>query len=183
LQVQQRLINDLVDVSSIQEGKLELRLAPCDLAGLVYATVQDYQAAHPARLINLDLPEQAPLQVYGDRDRLQQVLSNYLTNALKFSPAAEPFEVGLALEAGQVRVWVKDHGPGLTREAQEHIWKRFYQSPYTPVQNGSKVGLGLGLYICQQLMRRQEGQVGVESTPGHGATFWFALPLLSPQEE
>lgn len=183
LQVQHRLINDLVDISSIQEDKLELRLAPCDLAGLVYATVQDYQTAQPARLITLDLPEQAPLQVYGDQDRIQQVLSNYLTNALKFSPATEPIEVGLAPQAGQVRVWVKDHGPGLTREAQEHIWQRFYQSPHTPVQSGSKVGLGLGLYICQQLMRRQQGQVGVESTPGHGATFWFTLPPLSPQEE
>jgi PAS domain S-box-containing protein len=179
LRVQQRLINDLLDLSHIQENKVELRLAVCNLARLVYETVQDHQAAHPSRLITLDLPEQDPIPVYADRDRLQQVLSNYLTNALKFSPATEPVQVGMALEAEAVRVWVADHGPGLSAEQQEHVWQRFYQAARTPVQSGWKMGLGLGLYICQQLMSRQQGQVGVESTPGEGSRFWFTLPLLS----
>ena len=179
LRVQQRLINDLLDLSHIQEDKVELRLAACNLVGLVYETVQDHQAAHPSRLITLDLPEQDPILVYADRDRLQQVLSNYLTNALKFSPATEPVRVGMCLQAEAVRVWVRDHGPGLSAEQQEHIWKRFYQAPRTPVQSGWKVGLGLGLYICQQLIRRQQGEVGVESLPGQGATFWFTLPVQS----
>jgi signal transduction histidine kinase len=179
LRVQHRLIDDLLDVSRMQEDKLELRLAPCDLVGLVYETVQGYQAAHPSRLITLELPEQDPLQVYADGDRLRQVLSNYLTNALKFSPSTEPVQVGLSLEAGGIRVWVQDHGPGLSPEQQQHIWRRFYQASKTPVQSGWKAGLGLGLYICQQLMSRQQGQVGIESTPGGGATFWFTLPLLS----
>src|SRR6266568_4248498 len=179
VRVQNRLINDLLDMSRIQEDKLELCPAPCDLVGLVYETVQDYQAAHPSRLITLELPEQDPLQVAADRDRLQQVLSNYLTNALKFSPNTEPVHVGLILEAGSIRVWVQDHGPGLSREQQQHIWERFYQAPQTPVQSESKAGLGLGLYICQQLISRQQGQVGIESIPGGGATFWFTLPLLS----
>jgi PAS domain S-box-containing protein len=179
LRVQQRLINDLLDLSHIQEDKVELRLAVCNLVGLVYETVQDHQAAHPSRFITLDLPEQDPILVYADRDRLQQVLSNYLTNALKFSPATEPVQVGMALEGEAVRVWVQDQGPGLSAEQQAHIWKRFYQAPRTPVQSGWKMGLGLGLYICQQLMSRQQGQVGVESTPGEGSRFWFTLPLLS----
>src|SRR6266568_3131404 len=119
VRVQNRLINDLLDMSRIQEDKLELCPAPCDLVGLVYETVQDYQAAHPSRLITLELPEQDPLQVAADRDRLQQVLSNYLTNALKFSPNTEPVHVGLILEAGSIRVWVQDHGPGLSREQQK----------------------------------------------------------------
>src|SRR5205807_2386024 len=118
-------------------------------------------------------------QVYVDRNRLQQVLSNYLTNALKFSPDTEPVHVGLSLEAGNVRVWVQDHGPGLSHEQQQHIWKRFYQARQPSIQSWSQVGLGLGLYICQQLISRQQGQVGIESTLGHGATFWFTLPLLS----
>jgi PAS domain S-box-containing protein len=179
LRVQQRLINDLLDLSHLQEDKMELRLAACNLVALVYETVQDQQAAHPSRLITLDLPEQDPILVYADQDRLQQVLSNYLSNALKFSPATEPVQVGMALEAEAVRVWVADHGPGLSAEQQAHIWQRFYQAPRTPVQSGWKMGLGLGLYICQQLISRQQGQVGVESTPGKGARFWFTLPLLS----
>jgi PAS domain S-box-containing protein len=177
LQMEDRMINDLLDSSRMQEDKLELRLAFCDLAGLVSNTVQDYQAAHPSRLITLELPEQESPQVYADCDRLQQVLSNYLTNALKFSPDTEPVHVGLSCEAGKARVWVQDHGPGLSYEQQQHVWKRFYQVSQPSIQSGSQVGLGLGLYICQQLISRQQGQVGIESTPGDGATFWFTLPL------
>lgn len=113
----------------------------------------------------------------SEEQRLQQVLSNYLTNALKFAPASAPVHVGLAVEGASVRVWVQDHGPGLTQEQQAHIWDQFYQVAQTPVQSGWKVGLGLGLYICQRLMQRQQGEVGVESVPGQGATFWFTLPV------
>jgi PAS domain S-box-containing protein len=177
LRVQNRLINDLLDVSHIQEDKLELHLTSCDLVELVSETVQDYRAAHPSRQITLELPEQCSCQVVGDRDRLQQVLSNYLTNALKFSPDAAPVHVRLSRKAGKARVEVQDHGPGLTPSQREHIWDRLYQASKTPVQNGWKPGLGLGLYICHQLIKRQKGEVGVESIPGGGATFWFALPL------
>jgi PAS domain S-box-containing protein len=179
LRVQQRLINDLLDISYIQEDKVELCLAVFDLVGLVYETVQDHQAAYPSRLITLDLPEQDSIPVYADRDRITQVLSNYLTNALKFAPTTKPIRVGMRLEAEAVRVWVQDQGPGLSAEQQAHIWQRFSQAPRIPVQSGWKMGLGLGLYICQQLISRQQGEVGVESLPGQGATFWFALPVHS----
>jgi len=86
LRVQQRLINDLLDHSRLQEGKLELVLALCDLVELVVDTVQDHQAANPTHDIALDLPEQGSIVLTGDRDRLQQVLGNYLSNALKFAP-------------------------------------------------------------------------------------------------
>jgi signal transduction histidine kinase len=179
LRVQQRLINDLLDITRIREDRVELYLAVFDLIGLVYETVQDHQAIHADRLIMLDLPEQDPIPVCADRDRIQQVLSNYLSNALKFAPATEPIQVGMTLKAGTVRVWVQDHGPGLTPRQQAHIWKRCYQVSQTPAQNGWKAGLGLGLYICQQLIHRQRGEVGVESVPGRGATFWFSLPVHS----
>ena len=185
VRVQQRLINDLLDLSHLQEDKMELSLTNCDLVGLVAETVQDQQAAHPTRLITLDLPEADPIRVFADRDRLQQVLSNYLTNALKFSPDTTPVEVGITLEAEAARVWVHDQGPGLSAEQQTQIWQQFYQASNTPVQSGWKPGLGLGLYISRQLILRQQGQVGVESCPGQGATFWFSLPLQNfrpPQE-
>ncbi|HEY7416872.1 MAG TPA: ATP-binding protein, partial [Ktedonobacteraceae bacterium] len=74
-------------------------------------------------------------------------------------------------------------GPGLTPEAQMRIWQRFYQVPGIHVQSGSGGGLGLGLYICQQLIHRHGGQVGVESSIGQGSTFWFTLPLNTPEQE
>jgi signal transduction histidine kinase len=178
LRLQQRLIDDLLDYSRLQEDKMELHLAACDLVELVGDTVQDHQAAHPARLITLQLPEQDPVLVCADLDRLQQVLSNYLTNALKFSLETEPIEVGLAVEASTARIWVRDHGPGLSAEHQQHIWEQFYQAPTTPLHSESKAGLGLGLYVCRQLIHRHGGDNGVESKPGKGATFWFTVPML-----
>jgi PAS domain S-box-containing protein len=180
LRVQQRLINDLLDITYIREDKVELCLAVFDLIGLVYETVQDHRAVHTDRLITLDLPEQDTIPVYADRDRIQQVLSNYLINALKFAPATKPIQVGIdPYETGTIRVWVQDQGPGLTPQQQAHIWNQHYQVSQTPVQNGWKTGLGLGLYICHQLIHRQQGEVGVESIPGQGATFWFTLPIHS----
>jgi PAS domain S-box-containing protein len=178
LRVQQRLIDDLLDFSRLQEDKMELHLMPCDLVGLVGATVPDHQAAHPARLITLELPEQDPVLVFADRDRLQQVLGNYLTNALKFSPETEPVEVGLEVEESTARIWVRDHGPGLPKDQQCRIWEQFYQAPTALLHSETKAGLGLGLYVCQQLIRRQQGEVGVESEPGQGAIFWFTVPML-----
>lgn len=182
LRVQQRLIDDVLDVSHLQKDKKQLHLAACDLVGLVAETVEYLQAAHPTRLISLDLPEADPILVTADQDRLQQVLSQYLTNALKCSPDSAPVQVGITLQAGTARVWVRDQGPGLSAEQQTRIWQPFYQAPTTPVQSGWKPGLGLGLYLCQQLMLRQRGEVGVESRPGQGATFWFVLPTRRSHE-
>jgi signal transduction histidine kinase len=107
-----------------------------------------------------------------------------MTNALKYSPADHPVTMGFTSDDERVRVWVRDTGPGLSQDAQQHIWRRFYQVPNTTVQTpvvGSRgVGLGLGLYICQNIIQRHGGQVGVESEQGHGATFWLTLPLYKP---
>lgn len=179
LRMQNRLINDLLDVARLQENRLEVSLAPCDLLGLVTETVQDFQAAHPSRLLMLTLPEDEVLPVSADGDRLRQVVGNYLSNALKFSPPTKPVQVALTREAETLRVTVTDQGPGLSPAHYHHLWQRSGQGPRTPVQNGAKQGMGLGLYLCHQLISRQHGQVGVESTPGQGATFWFTLPVLA----
>jgi hypothetical protein len=77
------------------------------------------------------------------------------------------------------RVWVRDRGPGLSEEAQQEIWQRFHQVKGIPVQSGTGKGLGLGLYICKMLISEHQGEVGVESTPGEGSTFWFTLPMIT----
>jgi PAS domain S-box-containing protein len=182
LQLQQRLINDLLDLAHILQDKVKLQLTVFDLIRLVNETVRDYRTAYPDRLITLDLPEPDAIAVYADRDRVQQVLSNYLTNALKFAPVTEPIQIGIVREEAKVRVWVQDRGPGLTKEQQANIWQRLYQVSHTPVQSGFQEGLGIGLYLCRQLIQRQQGSVGVESIPGEGATFWFTLPVSEKSE-
>ncbi|QBD74965.1 PAS domain S-box protein [Ktedonosporobacter rubrisoli] len=181
--IQQRLIGDLLDVSRIQAGKLELSLEPCDLVPLVREIVLDYQASAPSRTITLSLPTtDDPVMVLADIARIGQVIANYLSNALKYSPASAPVEVGLSVQKRYARLWVRDQGPGLSSEQQQRIWERFYQAPGIVVKSGSSLGMGLGLHICRTLIARHEGSVGIESVPGQGATFWFTLPLLSGDE-
>lgn len=180
------LVNDLVDVSRIQAGKLELHFEPTDLVALVREAVEVQQEAVPGRSIKLQRPADHSMQVEVDAGRIEQVVTNFLTNALKYSPMDRPVEVGvdLELEPGRrLRVWVRDQGPGLPLEEQERIWERFHRAKGVEVQSGAGVGLGLGLYISRMIVERHQGQVGVESAHGHGATFWFTLPLPHPEEE
>ncbi|MGH2505966.1 MAG: PAS domain-containing protein, partial [Ktedonobacteraceae bacterium] len=177
LNVQNRLITDLLDASRMQEGILELHLNSCDLKSLVHKIVENYQIAYPHRQITLDLPQQAIPTVQVDSGRIEQVLSNYLTNALKYSTKDKVVQVGMACEAPIMRIWVADQGPGLSHEAQQHIWERFYRVPGITIQNNTGASLGLGLSICQGIISNHHGHVGVESTPGQGARFWFTLPL------
>lgn len=119
----------------------------------------------------------------ADADRVQQVISNYLSNALKYSEADKPVEVHIELVGKLVRVSVRDEGPGLSRTQQQHLWERFYRVPEVEVKSGTGIGLGLGLHITRMIIERLGGQVGVQSTPGEGSTFWFTLPLIEAGEK
>ncbi len=120
------------------------------------------------------------MPVFADADRLAQVVTNYVSNALRYSSPDQPVTVGLEVDRlaePAARVWVQDGGPGVPPEEQERIWERFYRVSGTPHRDGSSVGLGLGLSISRNIIERHGGQVGVDSVPGRGATFWFRLPL------
>ncbi len=175
---QNRLIGDLVDASRIQTNQFILRPHPCDLAAVVREAVEAQQIVQPARVIRLGLPDHLPVPVLADADRLGQVVTHFLTNALKYSEDHLPVEVELLVRDGYARVSVADHGPGISKAEQEHIWDVFHRASGVEVRSGSSVGLGLGLYISRKIMERLGGQIGVQSVPGQGATFWFALPLI-----
>ena len=177
-QVQNRLITDVMNASSNEAIMFPISFEHCDLGMLVHETIENQRATAPDRTIFLELSPEQPLFVLADRDRIGQVLNNYLTNALKYSAADQPVAVGISLEGREVRVWVRDQGPGLSIEAQQRIWQRYYREPGIHMQNGSEVGLGLGLYICQTLIAHHGGKVGVESIEGVGSTFWFTLPRV-----
>ena len=186
-----RLVGDLIDISRIQTGKLQvhLRQEPTNLTELLIETVEEQCKAYPNRVITLSfVPEtsQQPLFVTADPDRIAQVVTNYISNALKYSSSDKPVDVLLehiqrteTLGANMVRIAVRDQGQGISLEEQQRIWECFYQSNDVKVVSGSGVGLGLGLYISQTIIERHGGQVGVDSTPGAGSTFWFTLPVAT----
>jgi signal transduction histidine kinase len=178
----EHLINDLLDVSRIQAGRLELRPEWTDLVCITRAAVEEQQQAMPGRPILLRLPADLHIPVYADANRVEQVVTNYLTNALKYSPEDRPVKVGVQEGDTQAGVWVRDEGPGLPVEEQHLIWERFHRARGIEVQSGTGIGLGIGLYICRTIIERHHGAVGVESAPGKGSTFWFTLPRSIPSE-
>jgi len=180
VRLQVRLVNDLLDVSRIQANTLQLSLKPCNLAWIVQEAIENQRQAAPSRAIRLELLVEDSVPVQADPDRILQVVTNYLTNALKYSAPDRPVEVRLQVEGRIARVTVRDQGPGLSPAEQEHIWERFYRVRGIEVQSGPDVssgGLGIGLYICRTVIERHHGQVGVRSSPGKGSHFWFTLPL------
>jgi signal transduction histidine kinase len=179
-----RIVSDLLDMSRIQAGRLELQPRPMDLVEVVREAVEEQRQAHPNREIALTLPADVTvLAVLADGDRIGQVVTNYLTNALKYSPPEQPVAVRVERKGESARVAVRDQGPGLAKGEQAHLWERFHRVERITVESGSTVGLGLGLYISKTIIERHRGQVGVQSSRGKGSVFSFTLPLAESTRE
>ncbi len=172
------LLNDLVDISRIESGKLALVIEQQNLADIVATEVEQMRLQQPGRVFHLEPLPPEPVWVAVDATRIAQVLNNYLTNACKYAPPDRPITITLKRGRQRVRVVVKDEGPGISEADQALIWERFQRLESTPEQMTGGVSMGLGLHICRTLIAQQHGFVGVESELGHGAAFWFALPLL-----
>ncbi len=172
---QDRLVGDLLDVSRIRANKLEFHLALCDLAAIVGDTVDEQRLSWPDRVIDFEAPQEQ-VSIDADAHRIGQVVTNFLTNALKYSPPDARVAVSLRTEGGRAHVAVRDKGPGLTAEQQAHIWDRFHRVPGVKQQSGTGAGLGLGLHIARTIIEYHGGTVGIDSVPRQGSTFWFDLP-------
>jgi PAS domain S-box-containing protein len=174
------LINDLLDSARVSDGRLSLHRAPTRLDALVEraarATVRPADAQHP---LVLRLPDR-PLTVFGDPDRLSQVVQNLVDNAVKYSPSGGAVEVELR-EVGEAAVLaVRDRGIGIPEDQREHLFDRFFRARNASVRTYG--GLGLGLYICRDIVERHGGRIWVESRPDGGSTFLVALPLARAAE-
>jgi len=122
-------------------------------------------ALHPERTIRW-IPKASPVAVTGDASRIEQVVVNYLSNALKFSREDRAIEVCLSTVDGMAQVSVHDDGVGVPLAEQPHIWEQFYQAEGVAVQSSSQIGVGMGLYLSKAIIKGHHGQVGIESAVG-----------------
>src|SRR5690242_6370053 len=139
---QERLVNDLVDVSRIAAGRLDLQCDPTDLIAVTRETVEEQRLLNPNRTITLaTLPTGHSVPVVADADRVAQVITNYLTNALKYSHRDQPVEVSVGVtEDGAATMRVRDHGPGVPEQERDRVWERFHRVPGIEVRSGSGIG-------------------------------------------
>lgn len=172
------LLEDLLDVTRLQTGQLQLRPRRFDLARLVREVVARHVQQHPDRRIMLELGCD-PCLVVADPDRIEQVVDNLLTNAIKYSPTGGDVWVSLARCDHEALLRVRDRGIGLSPEHRESIFEPFGRAPNAAAANIP--GMGLGLYICRQIIQSHGGRTWAESQGhGSGATFHVALPM--PEE-
>lgn len=176
----ERMIGELLDYSRIQAEKFILHRQIYNLAAITQKAVEEAQKSMDGRTILLTLPEKEEIPIYADKDRIGEVIHNYLTNAHKYSPLTSPIEVSVSAEGALARVAVRDEGHGIPPQEQEHVWERFYRVPNIGVVEPSAAdsNLGLGLYLCRETIELHHGRVGVSSVPGQGSTFWFTLALV-----
>ena len=177
---QSQLIEDLLDISRIVTGKLRLDVRPVEPAAVVEAALDAVRPAAESKGIVLDTALEAQSgPVYADPDRLQQVVWNLLTNAIKFTPSGGRVEVRLQRTASSAVIVVQDTGQGIAADLLPHVFDRFRQADSSSTRTHG--GLGIGLALVRHLVELQGGRVAAESDgPGKGATFRVRLPVLAP---
>ena len=168
----QRLVNDLLDVSKIQAGRLEYGLQPVNLTEAVLTWTENAKHVYPN--YNFECSVADGLLINGNDERLEQVLMNLISNAVKYSPANNHVVITASKLNNDVRVAVTDHGIGLSPEQRDRIFERFYRVEDKKYMSS---GLGMGLYISKEIITNHHGEIGVYSELGKGSTFYFDLPL------
>jgi two-component system phosphate regulon sensor histidine kinase PhoR len=169
----QNLVNDLLDVSKIQAGKLEYSITPINITDVVKACVEN--ARHVFPQFTFDNQVTDDFIVNGNAERLEQVIMNLINNAVKYSPDNRTIIIKAMIHESYVRVGITDFGIGLSQKQQERVFERFYRVEDKKYMSS---GLGMGLYISHEIISNHQGEMGVESELGKGSTFYFDLPLV-----
>lgn len=169
----ERLIDDLRDVARVDARMIALERRSLDLAALVRRRAEEAQTLTPIHDVRIQTPD-TPVIGDWDGDRLEQVIDNMLMNAIKYAPNGGEIRVNVEERDGEARVSISDRGIGVPPDARERLFQRFYRAEGGIAAD--KKGLGLGLYISKALIEAHGGQIGLESSPGEGSTFFFTLP-------
>ena len=171
----QDMVDDFLDLSRIESGRVELYPLPTEISSLISNAIDEYKADADAKGVTLGPKNALPeLSVLADHERIGHVFSNLIGNAVRYTPRGGNITLDAQVTDGHVRFSVSDTGIGIPKEYQERIFEKFFQVP----DSGPR-GTGLGLYIAKEIVRAHEGEIGVESEPGKGSTFWFTLPSAS----
>jgi signal transduction histidine kinase len=175
------LIDDLLDTARIEMGKIELKHTPLDLIPLIHEVARALrpQIARKGQWLTLELAEALPA-VLADADRIRQILTNLLSNALKYTPSGGCITITAREGAGCVRVAVQDTGIGLTPDEQVQLFTPFFRARHDTTQRVG--GTGLGLAITRALVELHGGAITVTSVPGQGSTFSVTLPTQGPED-
>lgn len=168
----QELVSDLLDVSRIQTGKLHFEKREFEVTSLIAETVEILQPTTKNQKIIFEPKKK--VTVFADRFRIYQVLTNLITNASKYSPENTDIFVKVSIKDKKVLVSVKDYGIGVEKELQKKIFERLYQ--VSDVTEKTFPGLGMGLYISKEIIRKHKGKIWVEGEKGNGSIFYFSLP-------
>ncbi len=166
------MIQDLVDSVRLEAGQVQLQMQSVEIRSFLTDYLERARVTMEAGRVKAEIPEGLPA-VSADPDKLERILANLLTNALKYSPSETEVSIKAEITNGKVAVSVADRGVGITPEDLRHIFERFYR----PRAGRPREGLGLGLYITRMLVEAHGGRIWVESEPGQGSTFSFTLPI------
>jgi NtrC-family two-component system sensor histidine kinase KinB len=171
----QATVDELLDLARIQAGRMEIETKPVDVAELIESAVAPLEATATEKQIDLlSEPHLFREQVLADPERIQIVFYNLISNALRHTPARGIVRARAVPENGKIRFEISDTGDGIPKEYHTAIFERFFRIP------GAAAGAaGLGLSLCKEIVEAHGGQIGVESEPGHGSTFWFTLPVAN----
>lgn len=167
-----QFIEELLSIEKLEAGDIELTFSRFQLHEAVQDCInslQELAGKRGVKLSNLC----TPIEVWADKRRIEQVLTNFISNAIKFSPEHSQVQIFNDTIHDQVRIYVKDHGRGMSKANCRKVFDRYFQT----AEGRQKQGYGLGLAICRLLVQAHGGQVGADSEPGEGATFWLRLPL------
>jgi signal transduction histidine kinase len=168
----ERLVQDLLDVPSIQSGKFSLIMTEFNFHDAVQESISSVQQISPSHKIILE--RSVNVIIKGDQFRLEQVLVNILNNAVKYSPQSDKVIVNVDLDIYNINVSIQDFGIGITRKETQNLFDRYYRGALTTKH---APGLGLGLYIASEIIEKHKGEFWIESEMGKGSTFHFSLPL------
>jgi two-component system CheB/CheR fusion protein len=165
------LIDDLLNASKMNEGQLHLKITRFKLSGAIDECCHHVKAGG---VFNIITEGDLDAEVAADSERIQQVMVNFVNNAIKYAPGSKDIRIVVQKEEKAVKVSVIDQGPGIQKEKIPFLFDRFYRAD---IYGSQYSGLGLGLYISAEIIKKHNGQFGVESAEGKGSTFWFKLPV------